>query len=59
VETGHGKQVLAVLTDLRAGVVDTEAAGGRKLIGVPLSGLINLNCDKKQDNLSTTRYGQQ
>jgi len=24
-----------------------------------ISGLVNLNCDKKQDNLSTTRYGQQ
>jgi len=30
-------------------------------IGPPgvFSGLINLKCDKKQDNLSTTRYGQQ
>jgi endonuclease/exonuclease/phosphatase family metal-dependent hydrolase len=36
VETGHGKQVLAVLTNLSSSVVASEDAGGRKLIGVSL-----------------------
>ncbi len=35
-ETGHGKQVLAVLTNLSSSVVVSEDAGGRKLIGVSL-----------------------
>ena len=49
--------------DVHVGVADriTRAHAGspcRREVHV-VSGLINLNCDKKQDNLSTTRYGQQ